>query len=139
MTTRRETYISALIDLFQSTAGFPATVSRTLDDAFCRDEGKVLVVHRGGELPNSSVSGSALRDCEIRLSTVTRGDSPEEASDAVLEIAHPMVMTFKPAGLVQVKEIRTDEPKYGGGDGKVCLITVHYLFRYNTAANTLSE
>lgn len=136
--TRRESYIQALVDLFEGTVGFPAIVSRTLEDAFCREEGKILVVHRGGELPNSTVSGSALRECEIRLSTVTRGESPEADSDAVLEIAHPLVMTFKPAGLVQVKEIKTDEPKYGGGDGRACLITVHYVFRYNTSANTLS-
>lgn len=138
MTTRRETYIQQLVDLFKNTAGFPAEVSRTLEDGFSREEGKILVVHRGGETLNSSVSGSGLRDCEIRLSTLTRGDSPEEGSDSVLEIAHPLIMAFKPAGLVQVKELRTDEPKFGGGDGKVCLITVHYVFRYNTAANTLS-
>jgi hypothetical protein len=136
--TRREAYIQALIALFGSTPDFPAKLARTLDDAFSRDEGNILVVHRGNEVPNTGTSGSALRDCGIRLSTITRGDSPEEESDAILEVAHPLIMTFRPAGLVQVKEIKTDEPKYGGGDGRTCLISVHYVFRYNTSPNTIA-
>lgn len=139
MTTKRETLIEALIALFQATPGFPATVERTLDSTFSSEEGRILVVHRGGEVPTANVSGSALRDCEIFLSTVTRGTSPEADSDAVLEVAHPLLMTFKHAGLMQVKEVRTDAPQYGGESGKVCLITVRYLLRYSTAANTLSS
>ena len=50
MTTRREFYIQALIDAFNAIPDFPAEIERTIDGAFSRDEGRVLVVHRGGEI-----------------------------------------------------------------------------------------
>lgn len=134
MTTRRQRYINELILAFEA-AGVPASIERTVDGAFSRDEGVVLVVHRGRERPTASVSGSAKRDCELRLGVVTRGDDPEGSADAVLAVAHPILMAFKSEGLFTVSETGTDEPKFA--DGKVCLITAHYVIQYKSGPGTL--
>jgi hypothetical protein len=134
MTTRRQRYIDELIAALQA-AAVPAAIERSVESAFSREEGVVLVVHRGRERPTANIGGSAKRDCELRLSTVTRGDDPEGASDAVLAVAHPILMAFKSEGTFAVSELGTDEPKFA--DGKVCLITAHYVIQYKTGPATL--
>lgn len=134
MTTRRQRYVDELVAAFVA-AGVPAAIERTVEGAFSYDEGTVLVVHRGRERPTTNVGGGAIRDCELRLSTVTRGNTPEDEFDAVLAVAHPILMAFKSEGMMSVSEIGTDEPKYA--DGKVCLITSHYVLKYRTGPGSL--
>jgi len=136
MTTRRQRYINELVAALQA-AGVPAEVSTTIDGAFSREEGAVLVLHRGREVPAASASGSTVRECELRISTVTRGDDPEQAADDVMEVVHPILMAFKSTALMMVSEQGTDEPKYA--DGKVCLITTHYIMKYATGPKTLGD
>jgi hypothetical protein len=134
MTTRRQRYIDELIAAFEA-AGVPAAVERSVESAFSYDEGVVLVVHRGRERPTAGIGGTTKRDCELRLSTVTRGNDPEGAADAVLAIAHPILMAFKSEGTFAVTELGTDEPKFA--EGKVCVITAHYVIQYKTGPATL--
>src|SRR4051794_31214421 len=116
--TLRELFVADLIAMFQGVADFPAKVERSLSVAFERKEGRVLVVHRGGELPERTLSGVTYRKSEIRFSVITRARVPDADADAVMEVAHPLIMAFSAPSLLQVMEVRTDEPKFANADGQ---------------------
>lgn len=136
--TLREQYAGELAALLAAAPGFPAAVERSLAAAIEREKGRVLVVHRGGEKLERSAAGASWRECEMRFSVITRGDVPEKDADDVMEVAHPLIMTFKSTNLIDVREVKTDEPKFANADGKACMITTHYLLRYRTAPNSNS-
>jgi len=137
--TLRETYIEALIALFGATTGFPAQVERSIVKAISRAEGSTVVVHRGGEpAPDNSMLGVIDRTCEILVSVVTRDDTPDKIADEIMEVVHPLVMTYSTAGIIDVWEGQTDTPKFSNTNGQACLLTVHYFIKYRTSPNSLS-
>ena len=136
--TLRDLYVDRLVDLFNTTPGFPAEAGRSLPEAFDREEGSMLVIHLGNEVTVRTIGDSAERNCEIRFSTITRGSVPEKVAGDIMQIAHPLIMAFSAPNLMHVKEVKTDEPKFANGDGRACMITSHYLFVYRTAVNSLS-
>jgi hypothetical protein len=136
--TLRETYIQALIALFKATPGFPAMVERSLVVAFAYEEGSVVVVHRGKEDPDNSMTGVTDRTCEILISVITRSAVPDQVADEVMEVVHPLVMHFTAANLMRVLEGQTDEPKFSGTDTSACLMATHYTLLYRTIPDSLS-
>jgi hypothetical protein len=128
--TIRQQLLQGLADYLQGQQDFPALVGRSLARAFGADEGTQLVVHRGGESPDLDIDGDGQRYCDALISVVTRSDEAEVDADAVMDIAHPLVMGFTDPRLVLIEEIKVDEPKYASADYRVCVITTHYRFSY---------
>ncbi|NML62266.1 hypothetical protein HHL21_14510 [Massilia sp. RP-1-19] len=138
--TLREAYIEGLIADLRAAAGIGAMVERSIVKAFTREEDTVLVVHRGAESqPDNSRLGVIDRTCEILLSIVARGDAPDQLADAVLEVAHPLVMAYRAPRIIDVWEGPTDAPKFSDVGGTAGLITVHYFIRYRSGPNSLSS
>ena len=138
--TLRETFIQGLIAVLTAAPSLGAAVERSIIRAFGREEGMVIVVHRGGEAePDNSRLGVIDRVCEILISVVARGDAPDQLADVVLEIAHPLVMTYTDTHIIDVWEGQTDAPKFADADGTAGLITVHYFIRYRTTPNSLTN
>lgn len=138
--TLRETFIQALMARFTAAPGFPAAVERSIVKAFDREDGAVIVVHRGGEQdPDNSRLGVIDRVCEILVSVVARGDAPDQLADDVLEVAHPLVMTYAAAGIIDLWEGPTDTPKFSDTNGTAGLITVHYFIKYRTSPTSLTN
>lgn len=137
--TARESYIQGLIAMFSAASGFPALVERSVSIAFSREESPVLVVHRGAETPDNSKMGVTDRSCEILVSVITRSDTPDKDADDILEVAHPLVLGYMAAGLIDVNEVATEAPRYANTDGQACMITVRYLFLYRTDRDSLAH
>lgn len=136
--TLREAYIEGIIALLKTTAGFPALVERSLSIAFTREESPVIVIHRGGGDLERTLSGEAYRTCEILVSIVTRSNTPDKDSDGVMEIAHPLIMSFRGSGWVDIRELGTDSPHFSNADGQACMITTRYQIEYRTLADSLT-
>lgn len=138
--TLREVFIENLIAILNAAPGLQSKVERSIVTAFDREEGSVLVVHRGAEAaPDASKCGVVDRTCEILVSVVARADAPDKAADELLEIAHPLVMAFTGQEIIDVWEGQTDAPKFSDADSAAGLITVHYLVKYRTRPNTLTS
>lgn len=136
--TLRETYIEALLALFTATIGFPATPERSIVNAIARADGSTIVIHRGGEDPDYSKLGVVDRSCEILVTVITRDDTPDKIADDVMAVAHPLIMTFTAAKIIDVQEGVTDKPLFSNTDSKACMMTTHYFIRYRTTPNSLS-
>ena len=126
----RQQLLQGLAEFLAQQPGFPATVGRSLARAFGADEGSQLVVHRGSESPDLDVDGDGQRYCDVLISVVGRSDDAEVEADAVMEVAHPLVMGYSDPRIVQIEEIKVDEPKYASADYKLCVITTQYRFSY---------
>lgn len=135
--TLRETYIEGLMSAFQA-SGVSAKVERSLDVAFSREDGDVIIVHRGKEDPDNSVYGITDRMCDIMVSVLTRAAAPDKRADEIMVELHPLVVGYTADGIIDILEGQTDPPKFANTDGRACLITTHYTFHYRTAANSLS-
>jgi hypothetical protein len=137
--TLRESYIQALLDLFRDASGFPATPERSLKAAFSREEGTIIVVHRGKEFQEDAVLGYADRHCEVLVSVISRDEAPDRVADDVMEIAHPLIMNFCSEKLVDVVEGPTDQPLFSNVDPSACVVTTHYVLRYRTQSDSLVQ
>jgi hypothetical protein len=136
--TLRETYIEGLMDAMKAFAGFPAGVERSISIAYTREESPVLVVHRGEETLENSMGDDTDRQCEILVSVISRGDTPEVDADDVMDVAHPLIMQYQGAGILQVEELGTKAPLYSNTDGMACMVTARYRIQYSTSRLSLS-
>lgn len=138
MTTLRERYIEGLIAALDAVPGFPASVHRSMTIAFRRDESPALIVHRGAEdLENTLGDDDTDRQCEILVSIVSRGDTPDREADDVMELAHPVIMQYRAPGLLLVEEMGTNAPAYSNADAHACLMTTRYKIHYTTGRLSL--
>lgn len=136
--TLRETYIQGLIAALTGTVGLGAEVGRSIVVAFARPRGSVLVVHRGGEELENTLGDDTERHCEILVSVITRSDVPDQVADQVMEIAHPVIMGYQAAGMIQMQEMGTNAPVFANTDGQACMLTSRYRIQYSTDRLSLS-
>ncbi|HYD79841.1 MAG TPA: hypothetical protein VEC06_08530 [Paucimonas sp.] len=137
MTTLRETFVKQILDLqTPALVAINAKTERSLKAAISAEDGDTLVVHRGAEELRDQVLGAT--DCfvEILLSVVTHDDAPDAAADAVMEVAHPIVMAYTHGAIIDIQQGNTDEPKYT--NGRACVVTTHYLIHYRRSESSLS-
>ena len=134
--TTRETLIAGLLSELADVEGMPMT-ERSLSSGYAREEGNVIIVHRGGEDPDYSQICVVDRTCEILVTVLGRGSVPEVEVDGVLALVHPVVMAYSASNLMQVDEVRTGAPRYADEDLSSCAVTVTYTFKYRTQPNTL--
>jgi len=126
----RQQIQAALVEQLVAWPDFPAIVGRSLVRAFSEDEGDQLVVHRGSETPDLDLDGDGQRACDVLVTVVTRADDAEPAADNVMAVAHPIIMAFSLPGVLNVEEIKVDEPKYASADYRVCMVTTQYRITY---------
>lgn len=138
MSTLRETYLDALVAMVKAIPNFPAIVDRSVIAAFAIEDSDVVVIHRGKEDTDHGMAGVVDRSCEILVSVITRNSVPERQADALMEQLHPLIIRFAAAGVIDVSDGSTDAPKFADADGKICMITTHYVLQYRTASDSLS-
>ena len=136
--TLRELFMQELAALLSAAPSFPATVERSINIAFTREESPVLVIHRGGEDIEADMCGETIRECEILASVITRNDVPDQQADSVMEIAHPLIMGYTSNHLLQVWELGTNAPLFAGADGLACMLTTRYKLQYRTETASLT-
>ncbi|MGN7985146.1 hypothetical protein [Burkholderia sp. 22313] len=140
MTTLRERFIEQLMTAFSADERLHqqgVVVERSLFAAFEASEPRVIVVHRGSDPVVDENIGVTTRECGVAVSAVVHADAPDLAADAMFEVTHPIVMRFQADGLIGVREAGTDEPQAGDVDGGVGVVTMRYLFLYQTRAGHL--
>ena len=139
MKTRVQLYVEGVRAALRAAPGFPAEVedSPVRAHTFIRD--RVITVQLGAETVTEGATPRVNRVREIHLLVHTAGDNGLELSESIFAAAHPIVMNFSGPGLVQVQELRSDEPRYANGDLERQVITKRYLFYYQTADDSLSE
>lgn len=138
MKTLVQLYVEGLHDALRSAAGFPALVEPSPVRAHTHAQAQVITVQVGAERVTDSATPRVTRMREIHLLVHTAGDDGLGLSERVFSAAHPVLMHFTGPGLVQVEELRTDEPRYVNGDLLRQAITKRYLFTYQTAEDSLS-
>jgi hypothetical protein len=142
MTTLREQYVGALLDLMAADPGMQqlnVQVGRSIVDALDAQHTLALILHLGADAtPDRSAIGFATRQTEILCTVITRDTTPDQAADSVLELAHPIIMDFDAPALIGSDEGQTDPPIFANVDGESCLRTVHYLYTYRTRSNSLT-
>ena len=134
MTTRRESYVQSLMERLSGDPALQALgvrVERSIFDAISAAEPRVLVVHRGRDVSTADI-GVTTRECIVMLTAVVRDAAPDRASDEIFERSHPVVMAFDADGLMGVMEGPTDEPRAADAEGGVGIITIQYVFQYQT-------
>lgn len=140
MTTRRESYVAALMSLLEADPGLQAlgtTLKRSIAEAIDSGESPALVVHRGRDVVADSNIGRTTRSCALMLTAVVRDPAPDRAADELFEFAHPILMHFDADGLVGVNEETTDEPETAEIEGGVGVVTLHYTVLYQTNTDSL--
>ncbi len=137
--TLREVYIQGLIAKLSAASGFPASVERSISIAFSREESPVVVVHRGSESLENTLGSDTYRSCEILVSVITRNDAPDKIADDIMEVAHPLVMTYQAAGLIQMEELGTNAPVFSNTDSQACMMTTRYRIQYCSGRESLNE
>ncbi|MET3431437.1 hypothetical protein ABIC71_000915 [Herbaspirillum seropedicae] len=130
----RQQLMGALASYLAASPELSAQVGRSLARAFSEEEGDQLVIHRGKEVPDLDMEGDGQRQCDVLVSVVSRADEAEVAADAVMAVAHPMVMGFADPRILHIEEVEVDEPRYASADYKVCLITTRYRIFYRVEA-----
>lgn len=139
MKTRVQLYVEGVRAALRATPGFPAEVedSSVRAHTFIRD--RVITVQLGAETVTEGATPRVNRIRELHIQVHTAGDNGLELPESIFAAAHPIVMNFSGPGLVQIQELRTDEPRYANGDLERQVITKRYLFYYQTAEDSLSE
>lgn len=140
MTSKRETYVQSLVDRLRADAELSTQgviLERSIFDAIDRNEERVLVVSRGRDVVVDTNIGRATRRCELLLSVVIRASAPDAAADEIFARTHPIVMGFDADDLEGIVEIETDEPRTTSAEGGVGVLTMKYMFEYQTATNEL--
>lgn len=143
MTTLREQYVGALLDLMTANPDLQqlnVQVGRSIVDALDEQHTLALILHLGADAqPDRSAIGFATRQTEILCTVITRDSTPDQAADTVIELAHPIIMNFDAGALIATDEGQTDPPIFANVNGESCLRTVHYFFTYRTRSNSLTE
>ncbi|MFC3865852.1 hypothetical protein [Alcaligenes aquatilis] len=139
MKTRVQLYVEGVRAALRAAPGFPAKVEDSPVRAHTFVQDRVITVQPGSETVTEGATPRVNRVREIHLLVHTAGDNGLELSESIFAAAHPIVMNFSGPGLVQVQELRTDEPRYANGDLERQVITKRYLFYYQTADDSLSE
>ncbi|MBR7961417.1 hypothetical protein KDW41_13285 [Burkholderia vietnamiensis] len=140
MTTLRERFIEQLMKALSDEPRLSdegVVIERSLFAAFASNEARVLVVHRGSDPVVDENVGVTTRECGVAVSAVVHADAPDREADVMFEVVHPIVMAFQTDGLIGVREAGTDEPQAGDADGGVGVVTMRYLFLYQTRAGHL--
>lgn len=138
MKTRVQMYVEGLHDALRAVPGFPAVIEPSPVRAHTHELAQVVTVQVGAERVTDGATPRVTRMREIHLLVHTAGEDGLGLSEQVFSAAHPIVMAFTGPGLVQVEELRTDEPRYVNGDLLRQAITKRYLFTYQTAEDSLS-
>ena len=136
--TLRETFIQELMALLAAAPAFPAQVERSLSVAFSREESPVLVIHRGDEGVDGDLSDEVIRECQILVSVITRSDVPDQQADSVMEVAHPLLMSYKAEALLGIWEDGSKAPMFANTDSQACMLTTQYRVQYRTDRLSLS-
>jgi len=136
--TLRESYIQGMIAALAAVTGFPAKVERSISIAFSREESPVLVVHRGAEDLENTLGDDTYRTCEILVSVISRSDVPDQVADDVMAVAHPVIMAYQAANLIQMQEMGTNAPVFSNADSQACMMTTRYSIQYCTDRLSLS-
>ena len=139
MKTRVQLYVEGVRAALRAAPGFPAKVEDSPVRAHTFVQDRVITVQPGAETVTEGATPRVNRVREIHLLVHTAGDNGLDLSESIFAAAHPIVMNFFGPGLVQVQELRTDEPRYANGDLERQVITKRYLFYYQTADDSLSE
>ncbi|HBQ90938.1 MAG TPA: hypothetical protein DD803_15995 [Alcaligenes faecalis] len=139
MKTRVQLYVEGVRAALRAEPGFPAKVEDSPVRAHTFVQDRVITVQPGSETVTEGATPRVNRVREIHLLVHTAGDNGLELSESIFAAVHPIVMNFSAPGLVQVQELRTDEPRYANGDLERQVITKRYLFYYQTADDSLSE
>jgi len=137
--TRVQLYVEGVRAALRAAPGFPAKVEDSPVRAHTFVQDRVITVQPGSETVTEGATPRVNRIREIHLLVHTAGDNGLDLSESIFGAAHPIVMSFSGPGLVQVQELRTDEPRYANGDLERQVITKRYLFYYQTADDSLSE
>ncbi len=139
MTTLLRTYIDALYAEIETIPDFPARIERSTLRAFRREEYPVVVIHRGAEvISDDSPWPIVTRHRHLLVSVHGAGEDAEEDVETVFEILQPVLSRFAAAGLVQIEEAGTDEPKYAQGDLTRMVVTRRWRLTYQTQQDSLS-
>ncbi|MBC3927777.1 hypothetical protein [Undibacterium sp. CY21W] len=138
-TTLRERYLDQIVDLIRAIPGITAVVDRSVSAAFEVDDSDVIVIHRGKETPEQEMHGATDRTCDVMVSVVTRNSIPERVADGLMSIIHPAMMHFSDDALIDITEGITEQPRYGGENGKACMISTHYFILYRTDPDSLVQ
>ncbi|MEM5449856.1 MULTISPECIES: hypothetical protein [Paraburkholderia] len=139
MTTRRESYVESLMQALSGSAELQSLgvqVERSVFEAVSSSEPRVLVVHRGRDVPTTDI-GVTARECIFNLTAVVRDAAPDRAADDIFELAHPIVMAFDAPGLMGIVEGPTEEPSVADAEGGIGVVTIQYLFQYQTPTEAL--
>ena len=139
MKTRVQLYVEGVRAALRAAPQFPAKVEDSPVRAHTFVQDRVITVQPGSETVTEGATPRVNRVREIHLLVHTAGDNGLDLSESIFAAAHPIVMNFTGPGLVQVQELRTDEPRYANGDLERQVITRRYLFYYQTADDSLSE
>lgn len=139
MKTRVQLYVEGVRAALRAASQVPAKVEDSPVRAHTFAQDRVITVLPGSETVTEGATPRVSRVREIHLLVHTAGDNGLDLSESIFAAAHPIVMNFSGPGLVQVQELRTDEPRYANGDLERQVITKRYLFYYQTADDSLSE
>lgn len=138
MTTLFQTYRDGIRAAISSVPGFPAEVETSTLRAFTRDE-TVLVLHAGKEVVVEESFPRVTRIRELLCSVHASGADREDDAESVFEALHPIIMRYEAAGIVQIDEFGTDEPRFTAGDQARMLLTKRYRITYQTISDSLSQ
>lgn len=138
MTTRYQTYRDGIKAALLAATGLGAQVETSTLRAFTRNE-TVLVLHSGKEIvSDEGPIGRATRMRELLCSVQTAGESRDDVAESVFAVALPIVLGYSAEGLVSLREMGTDDPKYVSGDLARMIVTKRFLLTYQTLEDSLS-
>ena len=63
---------------------------------------------------------------------------PDQLADEIMELAHPVIMAYRAAAMVEMGELGTNAPTFAQGDAQACLLTTRYGIKYTTGRRSLS-
>lgn len=138
MTSKREQILEALkSQIAVALSAMGVSVTRSLTDAYEVDDADVIVVHRGVNNISEDMLSVADHTMQVMVSVVTRSAVPDRQADTYFVPIHPLVLHFSDLDIIDVSAGKTDEPKYGGSDGRVAMVTSHFFIQYRTDANSI--
>lgn len=139
MSTLALQYVTGIRDVLLAQPHFPARIEVSPVLAAGREDTQVLSVVLGAERVVHSNMPRVTREREVHIQVRTAGDDHLPLCESVLAAAHPIVMAFRAAGIVQIEETQTDEPRYANGDLTRQLVVKRYLITYQTLEDSLTE
>lgn len=139
MTTLAQRYIEGMRAALEAAPNFPARVESSPVRAHTRNETAVVSLQLGTESVEGSGTPRVTRSREVHLMVHTAGDEHLALCEGTFEAATPILMQYQAEAIVQIEELRTDEPKYANGDLTRQVVTKRFLVTYQTVDDSLSE